>query len=75
MPPYYWANGGSVDVFWVGEHGFSTLGVGAILRNGCRFQGQNYVALPQGSEMTAGFHYKNWVLSWSPWFYVYNVLS
>ena len=62
VPPYYWANGGSVDVFWVGEHGFSTVGVGAILGNGCGILGQNYVALLQGSEMTAGFHYKNWIL-------------
>ena len=35
MPPYDWANGdGSVD--WVGgEYGFSNVGVGAFLENGC----------------------------------------
>ena len=36
--------------------------IGAILGNGYGFQGQNYVALLQGSEMTAGFHYRNWIL-------------
>ena len=55
MPPYDWANGGSINVFWGGEYGFSNVGVGAILRNVCRIQGQNYVTLFQGSEMTAGF--------------------
>ena len=62
MPSYYWANGGFVDVSWVGEHGFSIVRVGAILGNGCRIQGQNYVALLQRSEMKAGFHYRNWIL-------------
>ena len=33
--------------FWAGEYGFSTVGVGVILGNGCRIQGQNYVALLQ----------------------------
>ena len=55
MPPYDWANGGSINVFWGGEYGFSNVGVGAILRNVCRIQGQNYVTLFQGSEMTGGF--------------------
>ena len=32
--------------------------VGAILGNGYGIQGQNSVALLQGSEMPAGFHYK-----------------
>ena len=36
--------------------------IGAILGNGYGIQGQNYVALLQGSEMTAGFHYRNWIL-------------
>ena len=53
-------NGGPVDVLlrmvsmvlvpWV---------VGAILGNGYGIQGQNDVALLQGSEITAGFHYRN----------------
>ena len=42
--------------FWDGEYGFSTVGVGAILGNGFGIQGKNYVALLQGSEVTAGFH-------------------
>ena len=62
MPPYDWANGGSVDVLEGGEYGFSNVGVGVILGNGWAIQGQNYVALLQGSEMTAGFHYRNWIL-------------
>ena len=54
MPPYYLANGSSVGVFWDGEHGFSSVRVGAILWNGCGIQG-----LLQESEMTAGFHFRN----------------
>ena len=34
-------------------------GVGTILGNGHRIQGQNYVALLLGSEMSAGFHHRN----------------
>ena len=34
MPPYDWANGGSVDVLGRGEYGLSNVGVGAILGNG-----------------------------------------
>ena len=41
------------------EYGFSTMNVGAILGNGCGIQGQNFVALLQGNEMTSGFHYRN----------------
>ena len=26
------------------------------------FQGQNYVALLLGNEISAGFHYRNWIL-------------
>ena len=37
-------------------------GVGAIPANGYRIQGQNYVALIQESEITADFHYRNYVL-------------
>ena len=44
------------------EYGFSNVGVGVILGNGCGIQGQNYVTLLQGSKMTAGFHYRNWIL-------------
>ena len=49
-------------LFWDGEYGFSTMGVGTAVGNGPGIQGQNYVALLQGSEMTAGFHYRNWIL-------------
>ena len=63
-PPYDWANGGSADVFL---HMMSMVlvlwRVGAILENRYGIQGQNYVALLQGSEMTADFHYKNFILS------------
>ena len=48
--------------FWDVEYGFSTVRVGSILGNGFGIQEQNYVALLQGSEVTAGFHYKNWIL-------------
>ena len=37
-------------------------GVGAILGNGYGIQGQNYVAMFQRSEMSAGFHYGNLML-------------
>ena len=53
--------GGSADVL-DGEYGFSTVEVGAILGNGRRIQGQNHVALLQGSEITAEFHCRNWIL-------------
>ena len=33
--------------------------VAAILWNGYRIQGQNYVALSQGNEMLVRFHYRN----------------
>ena len=36
--------------------------VNTILGNGYGIQGQNYVALLQGSEMTAGFHFRNLIL-------------
>ena len=48
--------------FWDGEYGFSTVGVGAILGNGCGIQEQNYVALIQRSETTAEFHCRSWIL-------------
>ena len=62
MPPYDWANGGSVDDFRGGVCGSSNVGVDAILGNGCEIQRQNYITLLQGSKMTAGFHYRNWIL-------------
>ena len=34
----------------------------AILENRYRIQGENCVSLLQGSEMSAGFHYRNWML-------------
>ena len=37
-------------------------GVDASLRNGYGILEQNYVALPQGSEMSAGFHYRGVIL-------------
>ena len=49
-------------LFWDGEYGFSNMGVGTAVGNGSGIQGQNYVVLLQGSEMTAGFHYRNWIL-------------
>ena len=45
------------------EYGFSTAGVGAILGNGRGIQEQNYFALLLGSEMTARFHYKDWIIA------------
>ena len=48
--------------FEVGEYGVSNVGVGVISGNGCGIQRQNYVTLLQGSEMIAGFYYRNWIL-------------
>ena len=59
MPPDELPNGGSSDVFWDDEYGFSAMGVGAILGNGCGIQRQNYVTLVQGSETAAGFDYRS----------------
>ena len=39
-----------VTCFWDSECGFSTLGAGVMLGNGCGNQGQNYVALLQGGK-------------------------
>ena len=39
--------------FWCGEYGFSTVGVGVILRDGCGTRGQNFLELLQKSEMEA----------------------
>ena len=38
------------------------MGGGVILGNGCGIQRQNYAELLLGSQMTAGGHYKNWML-------------
>ena len=51
-----------LTLFWCGEYSFSSVDVGAILENGYGIQVQNYIALLQGNEMTAGFHYRNWNL-------------
>ena len=42
--------------------GLVLCGVGPILRNGCGYWGKNYVALFQGSEMSAGSHSRNLIL-------------
>ena len=56
-------NCGSVDIFLCMVSMVLVLwGIGAILGNGYRIQWQNYVALLQGSEIMAEFHYKNWIL-------------
>ena len=56
-------NSGSVDVFLrMVSMVLVMWGVGAILGNGYGIQGLNYLALLQGSEITAGFHYRNWIL-------------
>ena len=56
-------NGGLVDDFL---HMVSMLlvpwGVDAILGTWYGIQGQNYVALLQGSEITAGFYHRNSIL-------------
>ena len=51
-----WANGGSADV------GFSKMGTGAFLGNGCGVEEQNHVALLQGSETAARLCYRSWIL-------------
>ena len=40
--------------FWFGEYGFSTVGVGVILRDGCGIQGRNFIELLQESEWQQG---------------------
>ena len=68
MHPYNGVNGGSVDDFVrmfskrILTHLLCILvlrGFGAILGNRYEIQGQKYVALLQGSEITAEFHYRN----------------
>ena len=53
---------GLLTLFGGDEYGLSIVGVPAVLGNGCGIQGLNYVALLQGSKMTARFHYSNWIL-------------
>ena len=48
--------------FGGGDYDFNNVRVVAILRNKCGTQGQNYVTSFWGREMTAGFHYRNWIL-------------
>ena len=60
--PYDGSDGSSVDVFLNGNFGFTSMGVDAILRNGCGTYGQNYVVLLQESEVTAGYHYRGFIL-------------
>ena len=52
-------NDGSVDVFCMVSMVLVLWEAAAILENGFRIQGQNYVAWLQGSKMPVGFHYKN----------------
>ena len=44
------------DLFLDGEYGLLLQGANAILADGYGIQGQMYVALLQGSEMSTGFH-------------------
>ena len=53
---------GLLTLFGGSEYGLSIVGVPAVLGNGCGIQELNYVALLQGSEMTARFHYSNRIL-------------
>ena len=46
-----------------GEYGLSCMGFGAILGKGYETQGQNYVALLLGNEISAGFNYRNLILA------------
>ena len=56
-------NGGSVDDFLrMVSMALDPWGFGAILGNRYGIQGENYVALLQGSKITEGFHYRNWIL-------------
>ena len=60
---YDWANGGSVDVLLhMVSMALVLWEVGVILGNGYGTEGQNYVALLLGSEISAEFHYRNLIL-------------
>ena len=63
VSPYNWANGSSVDVFLcLVIMALVLRGVGAILGNGYGIQGQNYVTVLLGSEMSAEFQCRNLIL-------------
>ena len=68
MPPDELPNGGSSDVFWDDEYGFSTMGVGAILGNGCGIQRQITLHWFRGVRRQQG-------LTTGVEFYVYNVIG
>ena len=53
--------------FLHGEYHFSSIGVDTILGNESGIQWQNYGAILQESEMTAGFHNRNWISNLSRW--------
>ena len=57
------ANGGSVDVFFTYGMVLVLWGVGPILENGYGILGQNYVALLQGSTISAGLHSRNLIFA------------
>ena len=60
---YNWADGGSVDIYLgIASMALVLWGGGAILGNGYEIQGQHYVALLLGSEMSARFHHRNSIL-------------
>ena len=60
---YNWPNGGSIDVFLrVVSVVLVPWRVGAILGKGFGIQRQNYVALLQETQMTAGLYYKNLIV-------------
>ena len=62
MPNYDWANGGSVDVFFAWGMILLLWEDPAIPWSGYGIQRQNYVALLQGSKMSAGFYSRNLIL-------------
>ena len=62
MAPYDWANGDSVDAFWIMSMILLLWGVDVTPGNRYGTRGKNYVALFQGSEMSAGFHYRGLIL-------------
>ena len=56
MSPFMIGLSGSAVFLGDGECGFSTVGVGVIPGNECGIQNLIYIALLQGSRVTAGFH-------------------
>ena len=46
--------------------------VNAILGNGHRTEGQNYVSFLQGKGMPAGFHYRNFLFGICFWLIMLN---